>query len=250
MGWEKYVTGLAEVAAMPAEELALVVLQVLKETGSNGKHYHPQQLTNTNPWMGSANEDEREEFHLAVGEALAWLKAQGLLLEAVGQSAGWMVLSRKARDAKTPRDLEGVRAAASFPKELIHPKIAAKSWLAIARGDFAEAVFSSYRAVEIAVREASGVEPHIIGVDLMRRAFHPDTGVLRDERMQTAEREATAALFAGAIGSFKNPHSHRDVSVEAAEARELVLLASYLLRVVEGRRLWAVEQGRRPEQSS
>jgi hypothetical protein len=47
------------------------------------------------------------------------------------------------------------------------------------------------------------------------------------------EREARAHLFAGAIGSYKNPHSHRSVDLKATDAVEMLLLASHLLRILD-----------------
>jgi len=50
------------------------------------------------------------------------------------------------------------------------------------------------------------------------------------------EREALAHLFSGAIGSYKNSHSHRDVALlDSGDASEMLMLASHLMRIAEDR---------------
>ena len=70
----------------------------------------------------------------------------------------------------------------------------------------------------------------------MRKAFDVKSGVLEDPAAEPGERQARSDLFAGAIGSYKNPHSHRNVTLDDPdEAAEIVMLANHLLRIIDAR---------------
>ena len=86
------------------------------------------------------------------------------------------------------------------------------------------------------MRDTGRFPPTLVGTDLMRKAFATNSGPLTDMSAVVAEQEATSNLFAGAIGLFKNPASHRAGTISKPEdAVELVMFADYLLRLVEQR---------------
>jgi hypothetical protein len=94
--------------------------------------------------------------------------------------------------------------------------------------------------VEVRVRKAAnakgaGYADDLVGVSLMRKAFHPESSPLADMSLVIAEREGDMALFAGAIAHAKNPTGHRDVLLSPQEAARLVVFASHLLSIVEKR---------------
>lgn len=120
-----------------------------------------------------------------------------------------------------------------MPPLLLHPLIVKKAYPALQREEFDTAVFRAFKSLEVRVRELSCLPTDLVGSALMRKAFDVDNGPLTDPKAPRAEREALSHLFTGAIGCYKNPHSHRDVELTFGEAFEMLLLASHLLQVLD-----------------
>jgi uncharacterized protein (TIGR02391 family) len=224
------------------EELAAKLLFVLQKRRSADLHLSnlllelwPSIPGQQHPYASC----DRGLIDVAIAEAWAYLETLGLLIPAPQNPAdGWRILSRRARRFENEIEFARYSVARLLPKKALHPRIAERVWMAFMRAEFDVAVFQAMKAVEIAVRQVAGYENHSKGVAMMRDAFRPELGPLTDRSAETGEQVARMELFAGAIGSYKNPHSHRDVDLDdPAEAMEIIFSANHLLRIVDTRGL-------------
>ena len=220
------------VLSLAPEELAQSILRVLASEGERGSLLNSYNFSLQNNLRDYKNYDQVAR---AVMEAWIWLEREGFIAPRPGDTANWVFVTRRGHEAVNSQNWDSYRTADQLPRRFLHPSIASKVWATFMRGDYDTAVFQAFKEVQVSVRKAIGAPPELIGTDLMRRAFNPEAGPLTDKTQTFAERESLSHLFAGAIGFYKNPHSHRAVEIGPQEASEMIILASHLLGIVSRR---------------
>ena len=235
------VPNVADLLTLEVEELAGVLLVHLNDyehtVGNQGG-------INYNNFFNARYdyESRQPEVNRALMEAMAWLRSAGLLVESASLTGGFFFVSRRGKTILSRDDFATYRKAGLLPTAQLHPHIASRVYPAFMRGEYDTAVFQAFREVEVAVRDAGNFGPNDLGKELMRNAFKPALkndqptmlpGPLTDMELPAAEQEAMANLFAGAIGLYKNPQSHRHVPTLPEDAAEVIVFASQLLRIVD-----------------
>ncbi len=219
-----------DVLALPIDDLAMRVLRTFDESGDVNRH----NLTNKPSWSGHGSGRELDEMMQALAEAYDWLERHGLVARKPASGGSeWAFITRLGhRVLKDQRGLAAIRAGQRLEVDL-HPSIEQTARRQFLLGEFDLAVFAALREVETRVRALSGADDSEIGMKLMADAFKLG-GPLRDPQMDKGEADATMALFRGAIGTFKNPTSHRPVEYDDPTlASEIVLLADLLMRLLD-----------------
>jgi len=189
---------------------------------------------NTVSMIALQYEGRREEIKRPLTEAWVWLENEGFLAPRPGTARDFSFITRKGKQFTAARQLESYRKMKLLAGSL-HPRIDEKARAAFLRAEYGPAIFEGFKEVEVAVREAAGAAATDLGVDLMNSAFKPNVGPLTDRSLPESEQIALRNLFAGAIGYYKNPGSHRHVPADPEAAAGVLVFASVLLRIVDER---------------
>ena len=201
-----------DLLSLEPEELAGTVIEHLNSVCETDQRNLNREIFCSDLGIRGYPREHAEGVSEALMEAWIWLEREGLIAPKPGAtSVGYYFITRRGKRMKNAADIEAYNRANLLPKNLVHPIIVQKVWSAFLRGDYDTAVFQAFREVEIAVRNAGDFAPEDIGVPLMRKAFDKSKGPLVFPDFPDAEREAMCHLFAGAIGLYKNPRSHRQV---------------------------------------
>ena len=134
----------------------------------------------------------------------------------------------------TPKALRHYAVASLLPSlTTLHPRIVRHCKSHFENGQYDNAIFNAMKAIEEEVRTRIAADPTEIGVNLITTAMKKEPIQITFSPV-AAEQDAHYNLFKGAIGTLKNPHSHRFVGItDPIRAFESLALASLLMRMLD-----------------
>jgi uncharacterized protein (TIGR02391 family) len=218
---------LEQIRELPVPQLAMALLRNFASS--------PDQVNIDNVFKNQAitSSGDRDLLLARLSDAWTWLESHALVgVDGHNMSSTWQRLTAAGREyAKDDHALMKLWAGDRLAGKL--DPVLASALNNFHFGDYQTACFAAMKEVEIAVRGAAGLGNDVVGVNVMRQAFNPKEGPLRDATAEGGEQVAIMELFAGAIGAFKNPNSHRTVDYDdPVEAAETIQLADLLLRIL------------------
>lgn len=216
------------------EDLAPFVLNHLSRAGQ-GKLNRHNFLLGTDPelisWAGSYQKAQviLERFSVA----WMWLGKELFIAPRPG-SDDWVFITHRGQKVLAAQDFNTYKKGYLLPSDGLDPILVQKVKQSFVQGDYETAIFQAFKEVEVRVRIKAGLSNNEFGVDLIRKSFGPPNGPLTDPSAPKGEQMARMEFFAGAIGTFKNPASHRYVNVnDPREAADIIHIANTLLRIVD-----------------
>lgn len=231
MSLEKFFPPVEISLSLEPEELAIPLLNCLINTADTGLNLGNFVRSEDFDRYGGAKADDVRRL---VTESWIWLERELMIAPNFRLSPGWIYVTKRGKELAAENDIQKYIRSSTISSQSLDPILASKVHPLFIRGDYDTAVFQAFKEVEVRVRARACLSEEDFGVSLMRKAFDPDGGPLTDLTRVKTEREATAHLFAGSIGLFKNPSSHRDIDWDdPSECAELIYLANQLIRIAE-----------------
>jgi len=221
------------VLELEPEELAPIVLKHLSQAVATKLNRYNFSL-GTDPdfikWAGPYREKAMERLMVA----WIWLEKELFIAPKPGESGDWAFITPRGWKVLESQDFSTYKKGYLLPSEGLDPVLVRKVKQAFIRGDYDIAIFQAFKEVEVRVRKKAKLSDKDFGVPLMRKAFGPPAGPLVDKKAGPGEQSARMELFAGALGTFKNPSSHRDIEFsDPKEAADIIHIANELLRIIE-----------------
>lgn len=144
-------------------------------------------------------------------------------------------LGQEAKGTITPRSFKSYFVTSILRRtfELLHPKILDRCQDLFESGQYDEAIFNAMKVVEEEIRFKASAGQSDIGFSLISKAMNPSSPIISFSENED-EQKSAFFLYSGAIGSFKNPLSHRFLdTTDPIKTYECITMASMLVRMLE-----------------